>query len=45
MVKTIKNRLNKIGTKGNDYEIAGFTWFQGWSDATRQPDWVEDECE
>ena len=45
MVKTIKNRLREIGTKGNDYEIAGFTWFQGWSDARLQPDWVEDECE
>jgi hypothetical protein len=44
MVSTIKNRLNEIGTKDVDYKIAGFAWFQGWSDASRKPDWVEDEC-
>ena len=33
-----------IGTKDVDYKIAGFAWFQGWSDASRKPDWVEDEC-
>ena len=44
MVSTIKNRLDEIGTKGVDYKIAGFAWFQGWSDASRKPDWVEDEC-
>ena len=44
MVRTIKNRLKEIKTKGNDYHIAGFAWFQGWSDATSKPDWVEHEC-
>jgi hypothetical protein len=43
-VSTIKNRLDEIGTKDVDYKIAGFAWFQGWSDASRKPDWVEDEC-
>lgn len=44
MVRTVKSKLDQIGTKGIDYNIAGFVWFQGWSDATKQPDWVEDEC-
>ena len=44
MVSAVNAKLNQIGTKGVDYEIAGFAWFQGWSDATKQPDWVEDEC-
>ena len=44
MVSAVSAKLNQIGTKGVDYEIAGFAWFQGWSDATSQPDWVEDEC-
>ena len=45
MVSTIKNRLDEIGTKDIDYKIAGFAWFQGWSDATSKPDWVEHEYE
>ena len=23
----------------------GFGWFQGWSDTTNVPNWVEDECD
>ena len=45
MVRTINARLNKIGTKDVDYKIAGFAWFQGYSDADRKPDWVEYEYE
>jgi hypothetical protein len=44
MVSTIKERLNQIGTKDVDYKIAGFAWFQGWSDASKSTDWIEDEC-
>ena len=44
MVSTIKERLNQIGTKDVDYKIAGFVWFQGWSDASKSNDWIEDEC-
>ena len=47
MVETIKDRLKEIGNgvKDTDYKIAGFAWFQGWSDSDRKPAWVEDEYE
>ena len=45
MVSTIKAKLDKIGTKNVHYKIAGFAWFQGYSDADRKPDWVEYEYE
>jgi hypothetical protein len=28
MVSAVNAKLNQIGTKGVDYEIAGFVWFQ-----------------
>ena len=45
MVSTIKARLDKIGTKNVDYKIAGFAWFQGWSDASKSRPWIEHEYE
>ena len=47
MVKTISTRLKKIGNgvAGVDYKIAGFAWFQGWSDASKSRPWIEHEYE
>ena len=45
MVSTINARLNQIGTKDVDYNIAGFAWFQGYSDTSQKPGWVEHEYE
>ena len=45
MIDAIQERLLELGTRGVDYELGGFGWFQGWSDTARKPDWVEDEYE
>ena len=47
MVNTINTRLKKIGNgvAGVDYKIAGFAWFQGWSDAEKGGGWIEAEYE
>ena len=47
MVNTINTRVKEIGNgvAGVDYKIAGFAWFQGWSDAEKGGGWVEHEYE
>ena len=45
MVSTIKAKLDKIGTKNVHYKIAGFAWFQGWTDASKSRPWIEHEYE
>ena len=45
MVRNINQRLAELGTRGVDYDLALFGWFQGWSDASNTPDWVENEYE
>ena len=45
MVDTINAHLDNIGTKNVDYKIAGFAWFQGWTDASKSRSWLEHEYE